>query len=125
MARSLLLRGNLLVHLDPTTPGVVLPDDLGEQDSLVLQLGLDMTVPIPDLHLDDSGIVATLSFTRTPFTCRIPWEAVHALVGKENRKGLFWPSTRHLDAGRAGVANLATPTILPGPISAERQTASA
>ena len=57
---------------------------------MVLQVGLDMPVPIPDLRVDDSGVYATLSFQRTPFTCMVPWEAVFALVGDDG-KGMVWP----------------------------------
>jgi hypothetical protein len=49
-----------------------------------------MTVPIPDLVIDDDGISATLSFNRTPFLCRVPWTAVFALVGPD-KLGKVWP----------------------------------
>jgi hypothetical protein len=59
---------------------------------LVLQVGLDMPIPIPDLRVDEAGIFGTLSFSRTPFACNVPWNAVFALVGDEGR-GMVWPES--------------------------------
>jgi hypothetical protein len=90
VARALLLRGNVFVHLDPRRPGVTVPTWLQTQPQLVLQVGLDMPIPIPDLRVDDAGVYGTLSFQRAPFTCTVPWSAVFALVGDDN-KGMVWP----------------------------------
>ncbi|MEC7525888.1 MAG: ClpXP protease specificity-enhancing factor SspB [Myxococcota bacterium] len=90
VARALLLRGSVLVHLDPRTRGVVVPPWLAKQPQLVLQVGLDLPVPIPDLRVDDEGVFGTLSFNRSPFTCSVPWDAVFALFG-EDGMGMVWP----------------------------------
>jgi len=90
VARGLLLRGTVFVHLDPRRERVAIPEWLRTQPQVVLQIGLDMPVPIPDLRVDDTGVLATLSFQRTPFTCSVPWEAVFALVGDDG-KGMVWP----------------------------------
>jgi hypothetical protein len=87
-----LLKGALFVHLDPRIGGVRAPEWLMKQPQLVLQVGLDMPVQIPDLRVDDDGIYGTLSFNRTPFTCFVPWDAVFALVGDDGR-GLVWPDS--------------------------------
>ena len=71
VARALLLRGSVLVHLDPRARGVVVPAWLAKQPQLVLQVGLDLPVPIPDLRVDDEGVFGTLSFNRSPFTCAV------------------------------------------------------
>lgn len=89
VVRALLLRGSVFVHLDPRNEGVSVPGWLREQPQLVLQVGLDMPLPIPDLRIDDFGVHATLSFQRAPWTCLIPWQAVFALVG-EDGKGMVW-----------------------------------
>jgi stringent starvation protein B len=87
-----LLEGpSLFIHLDPRKAEVVVPLYFKKQPQLVLQVGLNMPVPIPDLHLDDDAMTCTLSFNRRPFWCRIPWAAVYALVG-EDGKGMVWPS---------------------------------
>lgn len=87
----LLLKGpSLFVHLDPRKKGVVVPKGFTGQPQLVLQVGLDMAIPIKDLEVGDDGISCTLSFARTPFWCNMPWHAVYALVGEDGR-GMVWP----------------------------------
>lgn len=92
VALALLEQGSVHVHLDPRTGGVVVPLHFKKQAQLVLQVGLNMAVPIPDLHVEDDGIACTLSFNRSPFYCVIPWAAVFALVGDDGR-GLVWPES--------------------------------
>jgi stringent starvation protein B len=79
----------VFVHLDPRRPGVLVPARLRSQAQVVLQVGLDMPVPIPDLRVDEEGIFGTLSFKGIPFTCFVPWSATFALVG-EDAKGMVW-----------------------------------
>lgn len=92
VARALLLKGTVFVHLDPRSDTVAVPPWLKRQPQLVLQVGLDMPVPIPDLRVDDSGVLGTLSFNRTSFTCVVPWDAVFAVVGDDGR-GMVWPAS--------------------------------
>ena len=89
VARGLLLRGSVFVHLDPRVEGTAVPKWLAVEPQLVLQIGLDLPIPIPDLRVDDAGIFGTLSFQRSPFPCTVPWEAVFALVGEDGR-GVVW-----------------------------------
>jgi len=79
----------MFIHLDPRRPGVEVPRQLQSQSQLVLQVGREMAVPIPDLDVGDTGITATLSFSRKPFFCKIPWSAVYGLVDEEG-KGQVW-----------------------------------
>lgn len=90
VARALLVRGSVFVHLDPRLDAVRVPDHLRRQPQLVLQVGLDMPVAIPDLRVTSEGVSATLSFQRTPFACWVPWSAVFALLD-ERGKGMLWP----------------------------------
>ena len=92
VARMLLVKGSVFVHIDPRIQGVIVPDWLRKQPQLVLQVGLDLPVPIPDLAIDEDGVYATLSFNRSAFSCRMPWEAVFALVGDDG-KGMVWPES--------------------------------
>ena len=85
----MLLRGSVLVHLDPRLDGVIIPPWLACQAQLVLHIGLDLPVPIQDLRVDDDGIYGTLSFNRAPFRCVAPWKAVFALAGEDGR-GMVW-----------------------------------
>jgi stringent starvation protein B len=90
VALALLQGPSLFIHLDPRRPEVVVPLHFKKQAQLVLQVGLNMAVPIPDLHVDDEGVTCTLSFNRSPFWCRLPWSAVYALVG-DDKRGMIWP----------------------------------
>lgn len=90
VAEALLEGPSVFVHLDPRRKGVMVPKWFQNQPQLVLQIGLNMAIPIPDLRLDDEGITCTLSFSRTPFWCSIPWSCVYALVGEDGR-GMVWP----------------------------------
>jgi stringent starvation protein B len=93
VALALLERSNdrgIFVHLDPRQVGVVVPPWFKKQPQLVLQIGLNMPVAVPDLRLDDEGMSCTLSFNRSPFHCVVPWASVFAMVG-EDGKGMVWP----------------------------------
>ncbi|MGD0529038.1 MAG: ClpXP protease specificity-enhancing factor SspB [Polyangiaceae bacterium] len=93
VALALLERSNergIFVHLDPRQASVVVPPWFKKQPQLVLQIGLNMAVPIPDLRLDEEGMSCTLSFNRSPFFCVVPWASVFAMVGEDGR-GMVWP----------------------------------
>jgi stringent starvation protein B len=86
-----LLQGpSVFVHLDPRKKGVVVPANFRKQPQLLLQIGLNMAVAIPDLRVEDEGISCTLSFNRSPFWCVLPWSAIYALVS-EDGPGMVWP----------------------------------
>jgi hypothetical protein len=89
VALALLQESSMFIHLDPRREEVVVPKWFTGQPQLVLQVGLNMAIPIPDLKVDDEGISCTLSFNRAPFWCRIPWSAVYALVGEDGRGGVW------------------------------------
>jgi stringent starvation protein B len=95
VAMALLQGPSVFIHLDPRKPDVVVPGYFKKQPQLVLQVGLNMTIPIPDLKVDNEGVTCTLSFNRHPFWCRLPWTAIYALVGEavdgEDMKGMLWP----------------------------------
>jgi len=89
VALALLEQASMYIHLDPRAGSVQVPPSFKNQPQLVLQVGLNMAVAIPDLHVDDDGLSCTLSFNRSPFFCMIPWPAVFALVG-ENGQAMVW-----------------------------------
>lgn len=80
----------VFVHLDPRREGVIVPAWFKNQPQLVLQLGLNMAIPIPDLEIGDEAITCTLSFSRQRHFCRLPWSAIYALLGDDAR-GMVWP----------------------------------
>jgi hypothetical protein len=87
---ALLERSSVFVHLDPRQDNVVVPALFKNKPQLVLQVGMNMPVPIPDLRFDDDGMSCTLSFNRVPCFCVVPWSSVFALVGEDGR-GMVWP----------------------------------
>src|SRR5690606_12099575 len=90
VALALLERSTIFLHLDPRDEGVRVPPWFKKQAQLVLQVGLNMAVPIRDLEVDDEAISCTLSFSRTPHFCFMPFSAIYALVGEDGR-GMVWP----------------------------------
>jgi len=98
-AKLLISRGSVFVHINPRGPDVFVPSRLKHQDQVVLQIGLNMPVPIPDLYIGDEKLCGTLSFKGVPFACTVPWSAVFAVVG-EDARGRVWedavpPSVRN------------------------------
>jgi hypothetical protein len=79
----------VLIVVDPRYPGVTLPAELVDLGQPVgLHIGFRLTIPIPDLQLEDRGISGTLSFNHTPFHCVLPWSSVVQIsVGDEH---LIW-----------------------------------
>lgn len=90
VALALLERSNVDVYLDPRAKGVVVPPQFRKEPRLILKIGLNMPVPIPDLRLDDESMSCTLSFKGTKFFCVVPWLSVFAMVGDDGR-GMVWP----------------------------------
>ena len=99
VALSLLERASVYVHLDPRQRAADVPPRFKKQPQLVLQVGLNMPVPIPDLRLDDEGIRCTLSFNRAPFFCVVPWSSIFAMVGEDGR-GMVWPDDVPVEVAR-------------------------
>lgn len=83
---------SVYVHLDPRPDDVRVPAWFKKQPQLVLQVGLNMAVPIPDLDVGNEALTCTLSFNRKPEYCWIPWSAIYGLVGDDGR-GMIWPDS--------------------------------
>jgi hypothetical protein len=79
----------LFIHADTKNSDINIPNYLKMQDSVVLQLGYDMPIPIPNLEVYKNGISGTLSFKGNPYFCYVPFEAVYAIVD-EDGKGKVW-----------------------------------
>ena len=56
VALALLEQSTVYVHLDPRSEGVRVPDWFKKQPQLVLQIGLNMPVPIQDLDVGDEAV---------------------------------------------------------------------
>lgn len=90
VALDLLERTSVFVHLDPRRPGVIVPQSFLKQPQLVLQIGLNMAIAIPDLNVGEEGISCTLSFNKRPHFCSLPWSSIYALIGEQGG-GMVWP----------------------------------
>jgi stringent starvation protein B len=89
-AASNIAGSSMFVHIDPRCEGVEVPKWFKKQPQLVLQLGFNLAVAIPDLNVGDDGISCTLSFNRSPHWCFMPWSAIYALIGEDGR-AMIWP----------------------------------
>jgi hypothetical protein len=63
----------VLVHINPTAPGVVIPPHLSENRTVTLRLSRFFK---GDLCLDDQKVTAELLFGPEYFTCVLPWECI-------------------------------------------------
>lgn len=88
---AFLAESSVFIHLDPRRDGVLVPKWFQKQPDLVLQIGLNMPIAIMDLDVGDTGVSCTLSFSRSPFWCHIPWHAIFALRAEKDHRGMVWP----------------------------------
>lgn len=84
---SLLTKGSVFVHCDGTQC-TFLPNHLLKQEQVVLQFGLNMAIPIPDLLATEQGVHGTLSFKGKPEYVMVPWYSVFALVAEDGKGSL-------------------------------------
>jgi hypothetical protein len=63
----------VLVHINPSAPGVSIPSHLCENRTVTLRLSRFFK---GDLTIDDSKVTAELLFGPEYFTCVLPWEAI-------------------------------------------------
>ena len=76
---TLLSTGTVFIAIDPTRGGVAgLPKDLMKKDHVVLQLGYNMPIPIPDLTIRPIYFSATLSFAGKPHEVVVQWSAAYS-----------------------------------------------
>ena len=80
------------LSLDARCRGVVVPTEYVYQHGLVLQIGMNVLLNIPDLNVDDNGITCTLSFNRRGIWCHIPWAALWAITPSIGPSKL-WPES--------------------------------
>jgi len=63
----------VLVHINPSAPGVSIPTHLSENRTVTLRLSRFFK---GDLTIDDHKVTAELLFGPEYFTCVLPWEAI-------------------------------------------------
>ena len=82
--------GWVSIHLDARREGVEVPSEFADNRHLVLQYGQNMPIPIPDLAVNDKGVSATLSFSRTPYRTFVPWSAIYIVACTDGRGILYY-----------------------------------
>lgn len=65
-----------IVTIAVATAYADLPAHLKDQTHVILDVGYDMPVPIPDLMVDNFGISGTLSFNRRPCWIYARWSDI-------------------------------------------------
>ncbi len=101
---GLLEKASVLIHLDARRDDVKVPQHLKGNPQLILQLGLNLAVAIPDLDVSDTGVSCTLSFARTPFYCVLPFPAIFAMVAEDGGRAMVWPEDVPAEVARAAEA---------------------
>jgi len=118
---ALLKEGSTSLHFDARRPGVVVPEAFRQEAHLMLQYGYDLAISIPDLEVDEHGVRATLSFSRTPHMTMIPWTAVYAIASVDGR-GVLYPEDVPGDVSVMSGAEAGDASEAPQPIPAEVAT---
>ncbi len=70
-------KGVVLILLDSSRPGVVVPPQYAGDE--VLGLNFSYSYELPDFGFDEAGVSATLSFDEGYFFCQIPWGSVYRI----------------------------------------------
>ena len=81
-----------MVHLDPRSEGVVVPEWFKSDPALRLNIAYGFN--LPSLDIDEEGIYAVLSFGGQNHGCTVPWSAVFAItLPQDQQDGQVWPSS--------------------------------
>lgn len=71
---ELLEKGTVQIAIE--TANATLPIDLKQQSHVILDIGYDMAIPIPDLKVDHRGVSGTLVFNHRPAWVYFRWADV-------------------------------------------------
>ncbi|MBN1961893.1 MAG: hypothetical protein JW841_13185 [Deltaproteobacteria bacterium] len=103
---ELLAQGMVLVTLDARSDGVDVPQHLRGDAQLRLNLSYRFGLP---MQLDDVGVNATLTFSGTPYPCRLPWSAIYLLVSHVSGRPILFPADVPSEFAN-GIINRKTPS---------------
>ncbi len=87
---------HVLVHIDSTKDGVIVPAHLNGNSALTLKLSYYFQ---GSTHHDESGIIANLVFSGRFFECVIPWDAIWGMTN-DKRESSLWVQDVRLDVPR-------------------------
>ena len=85
---KLIERGQVHVVLDPRVEGVCVPEELQEQEELVLSFSHRFF--LPDFTHDDHAVCGSLAFGRQDVYCVVPWAAVRGLLLTSTGESVWW-----------------------------------
>ena len=85
---QLLDQGMVLVAIDARVEGVDVPDHLGRDPQLRLNLSYRFGLPI---SVDEWGVAATLTFAGIPYDCRFPWKSMFLMVSHVSGQPYLFP----------------------------------
>ena len=80
----------VMIFVDPRGDYVLVPKECKAKLPLLIALGLNLPIPIPDMILSEDGISATLSFGERFYFCVMPWDSIFGMVKPDNT-GPIWP----------------------------------
>ena len=87
---GLLRQGLVSIHFDARKPGVIVPPQCANDPHTIFQYGIAMPIPIPDLVMNETGVRATLSFSRQPHPTFVPWSAVYVVACSATGSGVLY-----------------------------------
>ncbi len=109
---ELLEQGMVLVTLDARQQGVDVPPHL--RDDAQLRLNLSYRFGLP-MAIDDAGVDATLTFSGSPYPCRLPWRALYLFVSHVTGRPILFPTDVPSEIAVGGnPAAAATPSPVAG-----------
>lgn len=85
--------GFIKIHVNPLSTRCSLPPHLRDKEHLIFDISPNFTgaKAIPDLCVDKSGVVATLSFGGHGFyRCALHWTAIWAITDESGTTGRIW-----------------------------------
>ena len=80
---------SVFVYINRNVPGIKLPSHIPDGESIALQFGYDLPIPIPDLQFDDDTVQASLSFGGQRFYVVVPWASVFAITNEDGIGTMF------------------------------------
>lgn len=91
IVERLLEQGPVLLCMDATKSGVIVPERLATQQVVTLRIGYDLSPPIHDMLLTYESFSGVLNFSGRSVHCTIPWSAVYIahVEGKPDME--VWP----------------------------------
>ncbi|MEO5377868.1 MAG: ClpXP protease specificity-enhancing factor SspB [Magnetococcus sp. DMHC-6] len=112
--------GRVMLHLDATRQGVVVPRRFNRDIGLRLVLNKQMPQPI---DIGSSAIKSELRFGGIPHYCILPFLAIWGAVNPDTGHGMFWPESMPLSIRHDYESHLASGSISP-PLPSEEKSAS-